>query len=203
LVASLARPGGNVTGITNISLDLTAKQLQLLTELRPGMTRIVVLWDSTNTPRAAESYRRELHTAARSLGVQLQIVHPRDPRELETAFAALKREPPSGLLIVTAPLFLAERSRVAELAKEARLPTMFFRNENVEAGGLISYGPSLPEQFRRAAIYVDKILKGAKPADLPVEQPSKFQLVINLKTATALGLTIPPSVLGRADQVID
>jgi putative ABC transport system substrate-binding protein len=200
LVASLSRPGGNVTGITSVSLELTGKQLQLLTDLRPGATRIAVLRNSTN-PSAALIWR-ETQTAARALGVQLQLVDVRDPRELEAAFAAMGRERPPGLLVLADAMFLAERSRIAELAQKARLPTAFARSENVEAGGLVSYGPKLTEQFRQAAVYVDKILKGAKPADLPVERPTKFELVINLKTAKALGLTIPQSLLLRADEVI-
>ncbi len=200
LVASLSRPGGNVTGITNVAVELTGKQLQLLTELRPGVARIAVLRNPTN-PSTALAWR-ETQTAARSLGVELQLVDVRDPRELGAAFTAMGRERPPGLLVLADAMFLAERSRIAELAQKARLPTAFARSENVEAGGLISYGPKLTEQFRQAATYVDKILKGAKPADLPVEQPTKFELVINLKTAKALGLTIPPSLLLRADEVI-
>jgi len=201
LVASLARPGRNVTGIANIAVDLTGKQLQLLTELRPGVTRIAVLRNPINP--ASALYWREAQAAGRSSGVELQLVDVRDPRELETAFAAMGRERPPGLLVLPSPLFLTERRRIAELALKVRLPTAFARNENVEAGGLISYGPKLTELFRQAAVYVDKILKGANPADLPVEQPTKFELVVNLKTAKALGLTISPSVLGRADRVLE
>ena len=201
LVASLARPGHNVTGITNIALDLTGKQLQLLTELRPGVTRIAVLRNPTNPGMAL--FWREAQTAGRSSGVQLQFVDVRDPRELETAFVAMGRERLPGLLVLADPLFLTERRRIAELALKARLPTAFARSENVEAGGLISYGAKTTELFRQAAVYVDKILKGAKPADLPVEQATKFELVVNLKAAKALGLTIPPSLLLRADQIIE
>jgi len=201
LVASLARPGRNVTGIANIAVDLTGKQLQLLTELRPGVTRIAVLRNPINP--ASALYWREAQAAGRSSGVELQLVDVRDPRELETAFAAMGRERPPGLLVLPSPLFLTERRRIAELALKARLPTAFARNENVEAGGLISYGPKLTELFRQAAVYVDKILKGANPGDLPVEQPTKFELVVNLKTAKALGFTISPSVLGRADRVLE
>ena len=196
LVASLSRPGRNVTGITNLAPDLTGKQLQLLTELRPGVTRIAVLRNATSP--ASALYWREAQTAGRSSGVELQLVDVRDPRELETAFAAMGRERLPGLLVLPAALFLTERRRIGELALKARLPTAF-----VEAGGLISYGPKLTELFRQAALYVNKILKGAKPADLPTEQPTKFELVVNLKTAKALGLTISPSVLGRADRVLE
>src|SRR5438552_862089 len=200
LVASLSRPGRNVTGITNLAVDLTGKQLQLLTELRPGVTRIAVLRNATSPMSAL--YWREAQTAGRSSGVELQLVDVRDALELEMAFAAVGRERLPGLLVLPDALFLTERRRIAELALKARLPTAFARSENVEAGGLISYGPKLTELFRQAAVYVDKILKGAKPADLPVEQATKFELVINLKTAKALGLTIPRSVLYRADKVI-
>jgi ABC-type uncharacterized transport system substrate-binding protein len=201
LVASLARPGGNVTGVSNVQRDLSGKQLELLREVRPGATRIAALRNPTNP--ASELAWRETRTAAQSLGIQLQLAQMHEPGELEAAFAAIVRAHASGVVVIADPLFLAERNRIAELARKARLPTVFQRAENVEAGGLISYGPKLSEQFRQAASYVDKILRGAKPADLPVEQPTKFELVINRKTAKALGLTIPPSLLVRADRVIE
>ena len=145
---------------------------------------------------------QDIQAAAKSFGVQPRLVDIREPRQLEPAFGAMARDRTGSIVVIPDSLFLMERRRIAELALQARLATVFQRSENVEAGGLISYGPSLTEQFRQAAVYVDRILKGAKPADLPVEQLVKFELVINLKTAKALGLTIPPSVLARADQVI-
>jgi putative ABC transport system substrate-binding protein len=200
LVASLSRPGGNVTGVSNMARDLSGKLLELLREVRPGATRVAALLNPTN-PVSGLSWR-ETQAAAQLLGVQLQRVGVRDPRELEPAFTAMARDRAAGVIIIPDALFLSERRRLAELAQQARLATVFQRSENVEAGGLMSYGPSLTEQFRQAAVYVDKILKGAKPADLPVEQPTKFELVINLKTAKALGLTIPQSLLIRADEII-
>ena len=201
VVTSLARPGGNVTGVGNVARDLTGKQMQLLKEIRPDATQIAVLRNSAN-PVTAPLWR-EAQAAGESLRLQLQHVEVREPRGLEAAFAAMKRNRAAGIVILADPLFLGERRRLAELAQQARLITVFQRNENVDAGGLMSYGPKLTEQFRQAAVYIDKILKGAKPADLPVEQPTKFDLVINLKTAKALGLTIPPSLLARADQAIE
>ena len=200
LVTSLSRPGGNVTGVSSIVWDLSGKQLQLLREVRPDARRIAALRNPTN-PASAGAWG-EIQAAAESLGVQLQLVGVREPRELESAFAAMAREHAGGVIVLPDPLFLNERRRIAELAQQARLATVFQRSENVEAGGLMSYGPKNTEQFRQAAVYVDKILKGAKPGDLPVEQPTKFELVINLKTAKALGLTIPQSLLLRAEQVI-
>ena len=201
LVASLSRPGGNVTGVTNVSRDVSGKLLQLLREVRPDATRIAVLRNPDN-PGSALMWR-ETQAAAESLSVQLQLVGVREPKELGAGFAAMARDRAASVVILADPLFLSERSRIASLAQQARLATVFQRSENVEAGGLMSYGPKLTEQFRQAAVYVDRILKGAKPADLPVDQPTKFELVINLKTAKALGLTIPPSLLQRADQVIE
>jgi putative ABC transport system substrate-binding protein len=180
LVASLSRPGGNVTGVSNVARDLSAKLLQLLREIRPDATRIAVLRNPTN-PSSALSWR-EVQAAGESLSIQLQHVGVREPRELESAFAAMNRDRAAGVVILPDPLFLGERRRLAELAQQARLLTVFQRSENVEAGGLMSYGPKLTEQFRQAAGYVDRILKGAKPADLPVEQPVHFELVINRAT---------------------
>lgn len=200
LVASLSRPGGNVTGVSNVARELSGKLLQLLKEVRPDARRIAALGNPTN-PASALPWR-ETEAAAKSLGVQLQLVAVREARELEPAFAAMVRDHAAGVVILPDPLFLSERGRIAELAQQARLATAFQRSENVEAGGLISYGPKLTEQFRQVAVYVDRILKGARPADLPVEQPVRFELVINLKTAKALGLSIPPGILVRADQVI-
>jgi putative ABC transport system substrate-binding protein len=201
LVASLSRPAGNVTGVSNVSRDVSGKQLQLIRDLRPEVARIAVLRNPTN-PGSGLMWD-ETKAAAGSLNIQLQPLAVREPRGLESAFAAMTRERAGGVVVLPDPLFLDERRRIAEWAHRGRLLTVFQRSENVEAGGLMSYGPKLTEQFRQASDYIDRILKGAKPADLPVEQPTKFELVINLKTAKALGLTIPPSLLQRADQVIE
>ncbi len=201
LVASLGRPGGNVTGVSNISRDLSGKQLEFLREILTGTVRIAVLRNPSNPSSAL--MLRETQAAATALGFQVQLLEARSAEDIERAVAAMVRQGAAGIVVLADALFLAERDRLAGLAEKARLPTAFQRRENVEAGGLISYGPSLEELFRRAAYFVDRILKGAKPGDLPVEQPTKFELVINMKTAKALGLTIPPSVLGRADQVIE
>lgn len=201
LVASLSRPGGNVTGVSNVAKDVSGKLLQLLREVRPDATRIAVLRNPTNS--ATASSWAEVQAAAESLGIQVQHVGVREPRELESAVAAMKRDRAAGVVILPDSLFLDERGQFAALAQQARLPTIFQRSENVEAGGLMAYGPKLTEQFRQAAGYVDRILKGAKPADLPVEQPIHFELVINLKTAKALGVAIPPPMLARADRVIE
>ena len=201
LVASLSRPRGNVTGVSNVSPDVSGKLLQLIRDVRPDATRIAVLRNPTNPGSALMS--RETQAAAESLAIHLQLVAVREPRELESALAKMARDRVAGVVVLPDPLFLSERHRIAELADQGRLLTVFQRSENVEAGGLMSYGPKLSEQFRQAAGYIDKILKGARPSDLPVEQPNTFELVINLKTAKALGLTIPPSLLQRADQVIE
>jgi putative ABC transport system substrate-binding protein len=201
LVASLSRPAGNVTGVSNVSRDMSGKQLQLIRDLRPEVARIAVLRNPTN-PGSGLMWD-ETKAAAGPLNIQLQLLAVREPRGLESAFAALTRERAGGVVVLPDPLFLDERRRIAELAHQGRVLTVFQRSENVEAGGLMSYGPKLTEQFRQASEYIDRILKGAKPADLPVEQPTKFELVINLKTAKALGLTIPPLLLQRADQVIE
>ena len=201
LVASLRRPGGNVTGVSNVSRDVSGKQLELLREIHPGATRIAALRNPTN-PGSALMWH-ETQVAAHSLAVQLRLAAVSEPKELEPTFAAIARERIAGVVVLADPLFLSERHRIALLAQQARLVTVFQRGENVEAGGLLSYGPKLTEQFRQAAVYVDRILKGAKPGDLPVEQPTKFELVNNLKTAKAIGVTIPPSLLLRVDQVIE
>ena len=200
LVASLARPGRNLTGLSNVGSDLAAKRLQLLTEALAGASRIAILSDPTNlmTPQLLET-----RVAAGPLGVRLLLLEPRDPTEWSDAFGTMTRERVAGLVTLTSPAFFSQRARLVELAAQARLPTMFPEREFVEIGGLMSYGLSFRAQWRRAAALVDKILKGAQPADIPVEQPSRFELVINLKTAKALGLTIPQTVLLRADQVIE
>ncbi len=200
LVASLARPGGNVTGLSNLSFEIVGKQLELLNETVPRVSRVAVLLNPTNPTHPL--LLREAKVAARSLGVQLQILEARGPDNFERAFAAMTRERAGALLVPGDGMQLLHRTRITDLAAKSRLPTMYGLREFVDAGGLMSYAPSLRDSFRRAATYVDKILKGAKPGDLPVEQPTKFELVINLKTAKALGLTIPQSILIRADEVI-
>ena len=199
-VASLARPGGNITGLALLQTDLGPKGLELLSSAVPGAKRIAVLWSPDNPTHTP--VLKALDEAGRTLGVQLEAVGARTGAELEGAFSAMARARAQAVLVLLSPAFFAERQRVAELAITRRLPTMFALKEAVEAGGLMSYGADYGDLFRRAAIYVDKILKGAKPGDLPVEQATKFELVINLKTAKALGLTIPQAVLGRADEVI-
>jgi putative tryptophan/tyrosine transport system substrate-binding protein len=205
LVASLAQPGGNVTGVTNqTGPEFHAKRLQLLLEAVPGVTRVAALQQGAMV-RAAPARARMQHAveeAARRLGVHLQIVEVDAPDELEGAFAAMRREGAEALLMFHSPFFTAQRQRLVELAAQHRLPGIYESKAYVEAGGLMSYNVNNADLFRRAAAYVDKILKGAKPADLPVEQPRKFELVINLKTAEVLGLTIPPMVLFQADEVI-
>ena len=202
LIASLARPGGNVTGVSySVGLEIFGKQLELLKETVPKVRRVAILSNPANPAHALVI--REVKDAARSLGVQLQLLEARGPSELDGAFAAMAKERGGALLVVTDTLFLLHRTRLTDLAARSRLPAAYGVREYVQAGGLMSYGPSLPDLFRHAATLVDKILKGAKPADLPVEQPTKFELVINRKTAKTLGLTIPPLLLLRADQVIE
>jgi putative ABC transport system substrate-binding protein len=201
LVASLARPGGNVTGLTTLASDLSAKRVQLLKEIIPRLSRLAVLWNSANPGNAAGW--RETQDAARALGVQLQSRPVEDAKDFERAFEVIARERPDALLIIGDALMVGHTKQIADFATRERLPTMFNSPAVLEGGGLISYAPNIREMARRGAYYVDKILKGAKPADLPVEQPRQFELVINLKTAKALGLTIPPSVLLRADRVIE
>jgi putative ABC transport system substrate-binding protein len=200
-VASLARPGGNVTGVTNIARDLSAKVLELLKEVVPRAKRVAVLRSATNP--VSEVFLKETRAAADTLGIRLQVVGVGQPDELDGAFAAMGRERAEAVTVLADPMFISQRERIAKLAVGHRLPSAFPRRESVEAGGLLSYGPNLRDQVRRAAAYVDRIFKGAKPAALPVEQPTTMELVINLKAAKALGLTIPQSVLLRADHVIE
>ena len=199
VVASLARPGGNVTGVSAVHADLTGKRLQLLRELLPKLSGIAFLVRATSP--ATAQYVKEAELAARTLGVQLRVLAVRDSSDFEGAFSEALGA--SALLVVDDAVMTAHRTQIAELALKNRLPTMYGLSEMVEAGGLMSYGPHYGDLYRRAAMHVHKILKGAKPADLPVEQPTKFELVVNLKTAKALGLTIPQSVLLRADEVIE
>ncbi len=203
LAASLARPGGNVTGMASISSELSGKRLGLLKELLPRVSRMAALWD--RAARGSALAERDTEVAARSLGITLQSfpVRPDDSNAYEAAFVAMKRHGAGAVIVVTSAGLFASYHRIAELALKHRLPSCGGTREYAEGGGLISYSADYPDLFRRAATFVDKILKGAKPAELPVEQPTKFELVINLKTAKALGLTIPPSLLLRADQVIE
>jgi putative tryptophan/tyrosine transport system substrate-binding protein len=201
LVASLARPGGNVTGVTSIQSELAGKRVEILKECIPRAGRIAILWDSGNHGSALVEH--DAKSAATSMGIAVQSIAVRSPSEFDAAFAAMKRARAEAVILVASPPFIGDRRRIADLALTHRLPMMVGAKEYAEAGGLLSYATDYPDLFRQAATYVDKIFKGAKPADLPVEQPTKFELVINLKTAKALGLTIPPSVLGRADQIIE
>jgi putative ABC transport system substrate-binding protein len=201
LVASLARPGGNVTGISALASDYVAKSLQLLKEAAPRATRIGVLGHGAN--RTFAIYRRELEPAGRTLGLRLEFRAMASADDIDSDVAALAKMGARAVLVMHQPLTWWHRARIVEALGERRLPAMFGSREAVEAGGLMSYAVSIAEVFGRSAVYVDKILKGADPADLPVEQPTKFELVINLKTAKALGLTIPPSVLALANRVIE
>ena len=204
LVTSLARPGGNITGLTILAPEMVAKGLELLKQAVPGVSRVAVLWHPGAFPeRMAKDMRKEAEVAARALGVRLQFLETRGPDDFDRAFSEMTRARADALTVLGGSMFVSERRRLVDLAAKNRLPAVYTSRESVDAGGLMAYGPSIPDLFRRAATYVDKILKGAKPADLPVEQPTKFELVINLKTAKALGLTIPPSLLARADQVIE
>jgi putative ABC transport system substrate-binding protein len=196
LIASLARPGGNITGLSNVSVDLAGKRLELLKEIVAKLSRVAVLGPPGNPDWT------ELVNAAATMGIKLQTLKVRDSKEFEGAFELARRERAAGLIVLPSPVTNSYRKQIVALAAKSRLPAMYPLKEYVEAGGLIAYGPNIPEMHRRAAVYVDKILKGAKPADLPVEQPMKFEFIINLKTAKQIGLTIPPNVLARADKVI-
>ena len=198
LVASLARPGGNITGLSNFSPDLAGKRLELLKEIIPRLSRIAALWNPENQLTAF----KETQAAAGTLGVQLQSVEVRSAIDIETGFRAAAKGQAGAVTAMLSASMFSQRTRTAEIAAKHRLPTMHSQSLWVEAGGLMSYGTHFPDLWRRAAIYVDKILKGAKPADLPVEQPTKFELVINLKAAKQIGVTIPQTVLYQADKVI-
>jgi putative tryptophan/tyrosine transport system substrate-binding protein len=200
-VASLNRPGGNITGLSELATELNVKALEMLTEAVPTATRIGVLWNPT-TPSQVPGLQA-VKAAGEKLGLALHLVSAVTVEEFDDALASMARERVGGVFVVPSPLTLMQAPSLAEPALQHRLPTIFVAKENVEAGGLMSYGPDRVDLVRRAALYIDKILKGAKPADLPVEQASKYQLVINLKTAKALGLDIPPTLLARADEVIE
>lgn len=201
LIRSLARPGSNVTGLVTISPELGGKRLALLKEAFPKVVRVAVL---TNPANPEQNVRlKELEVAAKALSLQLQVLEVREPSHFDVAFSAITRQHAHALLPLGDPLTVANRSRLVDFAAKNRLPAMYHRMEFVDVGGLMAYGPNYDDLFRRAATFVDKILKGAKPGDIPVEQPTKFELVINLKTAKALGLVIAPSVLTRADKIIE
>ena len=199
-VASLARPGGNITGLSTLAPEISGKQLEVLKEIVPRLSRVAVLGSST-TPGNAQSLK-ETELAAGAFGVKVQYLDVRDPKDIDTAFQATGKGRADAILVLTSPVFNPYRTEIADLAAKNRLPAIYSTPEFVEDGGLMTYGVSLTDLYRRAATYVDKILKGAKPVDLPVEQPTKFEFIINLKAAKQIGLTIPPNVLVRADKVI-
>lgn len=200
LIKSLAHPGGNITGLTSIASDLEGKRLELLREVLPQVSHVAVLWNPASPFQVVSE--KELQAAARELGIKVLSLGVKAVEDFDTAFATVLKQRPGALLVLADRLFLHNRARIMEFALKNRLPGVHAYVELVEAGGLMSYGPSYPGMHRRAAYYVDRILKGTKPADLPVERPAKFELVINLKTAKAIGLQIPPNVLARADRVI-
>ena len=203
LVTSLARPGGNVTGLSSLAPELVGKRLEQLTQAVPGVSRVAALWQpGAYGERTDKDLLKRADVAARALGVRLQVVEARGPADFDRAFSDMTRARAGALTVLPSTMFSNERRRLVDLAAKNRLPAVYPWREFVDAGGLMAYGSNLADLLRRAATYVDKILKGAKPGDLPVEQPTKFELVINLKTAKALGLTIPQSLLGRADEVI-
>ncbi len=204
LVASLARPGGNITGLTTLATGLVAKRLELLKAVASGSTRVAVLWQpGAFGERTMRDMMEETQVAGRTLALQLQFVEARRPDDFEQAFSAMREARAGGLLVFPSSILFEARRNIVAHAAKSRLPAVYPWREGASAGGLMSYSTNFPDMYRRAATYVDKILKGAKPAHLPIEQPTKFELVINLKTAKALGLTIPPSLLQRADQVIE
>jgi putative tryptophan/tyrosine transport system substrate-binding protein len=200
LVASLARPGGNVTGLSLMSPELGAKRLELLTELVPGRSRMAILWNPARLGNAIQI--NEIQAAAARVGIHLEVVEVRCLQEFERAFSTMVAKGVGAAIVLDDAMFYNERTRLAALAAQSHIPAMYGHRGYVEASGLLSYGPNFLDLFRRAATYVDKLLKGAKPGDLPVEQPTQFDLVLNLKTAQALGLTLPPSLLFQADEVI-
>ncbi len=200
VVASLARPGGNITGLAALTPELSGKRLELLKEVVSKLSRVAVLGTST-LPGYAQVFK-ETELTAGTLGVKLQFLDVLDPKDIETAFRAASKGRADAVLTLTSAILLSQRALLADLAVKSRLPAIYHQSQYVEAGGLMSYGASITDMDHRSATYVDKILKGAKPADLPVEQPKKFEFIINLKTAKQIGLTIPPNVLARANKVI-
>ena len=204
LVTSLARPGGNVTGLATLSSELVGKNLEQLKQAVPGVSRVAILWQPGGMgERTEKDMLKGVEVTARALGVRPQFVEARGPADFDRAFSEMTRARAGTLTVVGSSMFVSERRRLVDLAAKHRLPAVYAQRAYVDVGGLMSYGPDVADLFRRAATYVDKILRGARPADLPIEQPTKFELLINLKTAKALGLTIPPSLLQRADQVIE
>ena len=200
LVANLARPGGNITGMADLDTELGEKRLEVLKQVVPRLSRVAVLWNPANP--AHKQALKQSEVAAKALELRLQAVDAQDPSEFGSAFSAMSSERAQALILLADSMFSAYREAIIKLVARSRLPAIFWQGSFVQAGGLMSYGPDFPALYRHAAVYVDKILKGAKPADLPVEQPTKFELVINLKAAKQIGLTIPPNVLARADRVI-
>jgi len=198
--ASLARPGGNITGLSTLASEISGKQVELLREIVPKLSRVAVLGNASQPghPQAL----KEINVAADAFRVQIQYLEVRGPKDVETAFRAASKERADAALVLGSPIFISQRKQLADLAAKSRLPAIYNRPEYVEDGGLVFYGVSYTDLFRRAATYVDKILKGAKPGDIPIEQPKKFEFIINLKAAKQIGLTIPPNVLARADRVI-
>jgi len=201
IVQSLARPGGNITGLTSIALEIDGKRLEFLRDIAPPLSRVAVFWNPANP--VGKLLVNQTKLAADSLGLELLLIPIQEAGQFEQASAAIIRERPNGLTVNSDTLFLDNQSRILDMVAKARIPATYPYREFVDAGGLMYYGPNYPDLFRRAATYVDKILKGTAPSDLPVEQPTKFELVVNLKTAEALGLTVPQSILGRADEVIE
>jgi len=199
-VASLARPGGNITGLSSLSPEISGKQLEILKETVPKLSRVAVLGNSTDPGHS--QVLKETEVAAGAFGVKLQYLDVLSSKDIETAFRAASKGRADAVLVLASPVFTSQRTQIVELAVKSRLPAIYPQSEYVEDGGLIFYGASFIDLYRRAAIYVDKILKGRKPADLPVEQPTRFEFVINLKAAKQIGLTILPNVLARADRVI-
>jgi len=200
-IQSLAHPGGNITGLSQMHPELSTKQLDLLKQITPNISRIAVLWNAANPAKLADW--QQLRPAAQTLGIALQSVEVRRPEDFEDAFGAIEQQHPDALLTLGDPLTVTMRTSIADFALQERLPAMFTHRQFAEVGGLAYYGANFPDLFHRAASYVDKILKGANPGDLPVQQPVKFELFLNLKTASALALTIPPSILQLADQIIE
>jgi putative ABC transport system substrate-binding protein len=200
LVSSLARPGGNITGVTTTSVDLSGKRLELLKEVAPKISLVAVLWIPTAAGNKLQM--KETDAAANSFRLHLQPVGVQGPDDFENAFSAINRGSANSLILLSSPMFASHRARIADLAAKTRLPAIYPVGDYVEAGGLMSYGNNISEVYRRAAVYVEKILKGTKPTDVPVERPMKFEFVVNLKTAKQIGLTIPPNVLARADKII-